>query len=580
MSAATAASGMVDMAFKPAVIVIGAGPCGLTLCNLLGSMQVPTLLIERNSSTVNEPRAVSIDDESLRTMQAIGLDAEVLSQVVQGYGAHYYSPSGRRFARVQPATREFGFPRRNAFRQPVLEAQLRAGLARFDCVQVRFDTTLESFTQDGQSVTVQLCQRDRGASDGGANDGQRYSVSADWLIGSDGGRSRVREQLGIAMAGSTFSEKWLIVDLAGTPDRFRHTRVYCDPSRPAISLPGPHGTRRYEFMLLPGERDEALQSEAVARQLIARVSLADSNIPIVRQVVYTFHARLAERWREGRVLLAGDAAHLTPPFAGQGMNSGIRDALNLAWKLAAVQRGQLPTSLLDSYEAERRPHAWALIEMALAIGHFMQPKSRLGAFLMQSALRIASLFPPARDYFLQMKFKPKPRFERGLVVPDALPAKLSLSGRLFPQPMVETPELRSLRLDDALGAGFALLLVGCAPGEVLEAGALPWQQKFPVVPEAFGARRVRIVPQHYNFPLATAASVPASAAASSAASSPSQQGAQQELVLRDAEGVIASALAAYGPCAVLLRPDRHVLAVIPLAASQATLHALQQLLPA
>jgi hypothetical protein len=146
--------------------------------------------------------------------------------------------------------------------------------------------------------------------------------------------------------------------------------------------------------------------------------------------------------------------------------------------------------------------------------------------------------------------------------------------------MVETPELRSLRLDDALGAGFALLLVGCAPGEVLEAGALPWQQKFPVVPEAFGARRVRIVPQHYNFPLATAASVPASAAASSAASSPSQQSAQQELVLRDAEGVIASALAAYGPCAVLLRPDRHVLAVIPLAASQATLHALQQLLPA
>jgi 3-(3-hydroxy-phenyl)propionate hydroxylase len=195
---------------------------------------------------------------------------------------------------------------------------------------------------------------------------------------------------------------------------------------------------------------------------------------------------------------------------------------------------------------------------------------------MQSALRIASLFPPARDYFLQMKFKPKPRFERGLVVPDALPAKLSLSGRLFPQPMVETPELRTLRLDDALGAGFALLLVGCAPGAVLEAGALPWQQDFPVVPEAFGARRVRIVPQHYNFPLATAAS----AAVSSAASSPSQQGAQQELVLRDAEGVIASALAPYGPCAVLLRPDRHVLAVIALAAPQTTLRALQQLLPA
>ena len=559
---------MTDMTFKPAVIVVGAGPCGLTLCNLLGSLQVPTLLVERNSSTVNEPRAVSIDDESLRTMQAIGLDAEVLSQVVQGYGAHYYSPAGRRFARVQPATREFGFPRRNAFRQPVLEAQLRAALARVDCVQTRFDTTLESFTQDAQSVTVQLRQRD----------GTTCSVSADWLIGSDGGRSRVREQLGIAMAGSTFSEKWLIVDLAGTPDRFRHTRVYCDPARPAISLPGPHGTRRYEFMLLPGERDEDLQSEAVARQLIARVSPADSTIHIVRQVVYTFHARLAERWREGRVLLAGDAAHLTPPFAGQGMNSGIRDALNLAWKLAAVQRRQLPPGLLDSYEAERRPHAWALIEMALAIGHFMQPKSQLGAFLMQSALRIASLFPPARDYLLQMKFKPKPRFERGLVVPDSLPPKLSLSGRLFPQPMVETPALRSLRLDDALGAGFALLLVGCAPGEVLEAGALPWQQDFPVVPEAFAARRVRIVPQHYNFPLP--ASPTSSAAAPDNATAQDQPGAQEELVLRDAEGVIAAVLAPYGPCAVLLRPDRHVLAVIALAAPQATLRALQQLLPA
>lgn len=564
---------MTDMTFKPAVIVIGAGPCGLTLCNLLGSLQVTTLLIERNSSTVNEPRAVSIDDESLRTMQAIGLDAEVLSQVVQGYGAHYYSPAGRRFARVQPATREFGFARRNAFRQPVLEAQLRAALARFDCVQTRFDTTLESFTQDAQSVTVQLRQRD----------GTMYSVSADWLIGSDGGRSRVREQLGIAMAGSTFSEKWLIVDLAGTPDRFRHTRVYCDPARPAISLPGPHGTRRYEFMLLPGERDEELQSEAVARQLIARVSPADSTIHIVRQVVYTFHARLAERWREGRVLLAGDAAHLTPPFAGQGMNSGIRDALNLAWKLAAVQRGQLPPGLLDSYEAERRPHAWALIEMALAIGHFMQPKSQLGAFLMQSALRIASLFPPARDYLLQMKFKPKPRFERGLVVPDSLPPKLSLSGRLFPQPMVETPELRSLRLDDALGAGFALLLVGCAPGEVLEAGALPWQQDFPVVPEAFAARRVRIVPQHYNFPLQ--ASVSSLATSNGNTAAPHQQDAQEELaqeelILRDAEGVIAAVLAPYGPCAVLLRPDRHVLAVIALASPAATLHALQQLLDA
>ena len=226
------------------VAIIGAGPAGLTLANLLGTYGVRTLLLERNTSTVSEPRAVSIDDETLRVLQACGLD--------------YYTPSGSRFAQVRPQSREFGFPKRNAFRQPVLEAQLREGLKRFPHVETRFHHRLESFTQSADGVRVQLTGPDG-----------PVEVECDWLVGCDGASSKVRESLGITLGGSTFIERWLIVDLEETPDRYRHTRVYCDPKRPAINLPGPHGTRRYEFMLHHGEDAEAILDEGRVRDMVA-----------------------------------------------------------------------------------------------------------------------------------------------------------------------------------------------------------------------------------------------------------------------------------------------------------------------
>ena len=286
------------------VIIIGAGPTGLVLANLLGIERISTLLIERNMSTVAEPRAVSIDDETLRTLQAAGLIDTVLTQVVQGYGAHYYDPRGRRFAIVQPMTREFGYYRRNAFRQPILESQLREGLARFPHVDCRFQHRLETLNQDEDSVTIGIR----------TVDGSLHSTRCDFLVGTDGASSTVRERMGVFMSGNTFNERWLIVDLLGTPDRFRHTRVYCDPERPAISLPGPGGTRRYEFMLHPHEQDENLLREETVRELVGHRCEGDRDLSIVRKTVYTFHARIAERWCAGRVFLAGDAAHLSPPF--------------------------------------------------------------------------------------------------------------------------------------------------------------------------------------------------------------------------------------------------------------------------
>ena len=182
-------------------------------------------------------------------------------------------------------------------------------------------------------------------------DGSETTVTCDYLAACDGGRSFVRETLGIPLAGSTFRERWLIIDLEDTKFSGPDTVVFCDPKRPAIALPGPNKTRRFEFMLFEGETDEVVTSPEFVRRLLEQHS-DDADCPIRRKVAYTFHARIADRWREGRIFLAGDAAHLTPPFAGQGMNSGVRDAHNLAWKLAAVVQGRLGPKLLDTYERE------------------------------------------------------------------------------------------------------------------------------------------------------------------------------------------------------------------------------------
>ncbi len=505
------------------VVVVGAGPTGLVLAHLLAVQGVRTLLIDRADGTVGEARAVTIDDESLRTVQGTGLLPQVLAALTQGYGVEYYSWRNRLFARIDPTAREHGWQKRNAFRQQVFARQLCEGLGVHPHVQVRFRHELRGFAQDDAGVSLQL-----------QVDGEPHSLRCDWLVACDGGRSGVREQLGIALEGNTFGERWLIADLLDRTTPFRHTRTYCDPARPAIRLPGPDGTVRYEFMLHPAEDAEWALEEARVREWIRRREPSDAQLPIARKVVYTFHARVAQRWREGRVFLAGDAAHLTPPFAGQGMNSGVRDAANLAWKLAAVVNGQLPESLLETYEPERKPHAWALIRMALRIGKFMQPKSRLGAAFNQAALRLACLVPAARDYILQLRFKPKPRFQTGFFERGPQQDLEVMAGQLLPQPLVELPGGATRLLDDLLGTGFAVVQFVGTPDAPL--------------PPGVQARRIEVLRRTDDF-------IPALGAP-----------AGGTLRVRDIEGTLARILDAAGAHAAILRPDRYVYAFVPRAA--------------
>lgn len=519
------------------VAIVGAGPTGLTLANLLGRMGVGLVLIERNLTTVQEPRAVSIDDESLRTMQAAGVVDRVLESVVPGYGSLYFpAPGQSAFAHVEPTEQPYGYPRRNAFRQPVLEALLRDALGRFPHVRPLFGWKLDNHRPEPDRVTLHLL----------GPGSEEQTITCDYLVACDGAASGVRGRHGVQLEGTTFEERWLILDLENSENRTKHTEVFCNPGRPCITLPGPDRTRRYEFKLLPGERDaDMLMPETVERLL--RAHGADPGAQLRRKVVYRFHARVAPRWSFGRVHLAGDAAHLTPPFAGQGMNSGIRDAHNLAWKLAAVLQGRLGPGLLESYEAERKDHVWQMVDLALRMGRVMSPPGPLHALLTRSMFRVLNLWPPARDHIAQMRYKPPPRFSRGFLLPDGR-GRRSLVGCLFPQPRVRLQDGRELLLDEVLGNRFTLMAFGAAAPAFLASLRDPLLSRLD-------AARVAVD--------------------GSMAATPSDV-----LVVTVADERLGAALRDYSDCALLLRPDHYVAAAVPISDGTAALHSVATLVAA
>lgn len=463
--------------FSAQIVVLGAGPVGLTIANYLGQSGVDVLVIEKLDKLIDYPRAIGIDDESLRTVQAIGLIDSVLPHTTPWHSMRFLTPKGRCFADIQPMTDDFGWSRRNAFIQPQVDAALFAGLSRFSNVRVVFSRELKSFTQDSSGVTLQLQ----------GQDGSEESVRTEYLVACDGGNSAVRKSLGINFEGKTAPNQWIVVDLANDPLSTPHVYLCCDPVRPYVSAALPHAVRRFEFMVMPGETEEELSRPENMRRLLAKVLPDPDNVDLIRSRVYTHNARLAERFRERRVILAGDAAHIMPVWQGQGYNSGMRDASNLGWKLALVAKKLAAPELLDSYEQERREHARAMIDLSVLAGHVLAPPKRWQGTVRDGISWLMNYLPPVKRYFVEMRFKPMPQYTTGALVPVKGKSKHSPVGKMFIQPKVLADDGEVRLLDDIIGDGFAIIGWGCDPSRGLNKEQLAlWA--------ALGTRFIQVLP--------------------------------------------------------------------------------------
>jgi 3-(3-hydroxy-phenyl)propionate hydroxylase len=465
-----------DTPWDVPVLIVGAGPVGMTIANLLGTYGVDARVVERSPDILDYPRAVGLDDEAMRTFQAAGVAQALLKDMIQNVPMRMYSARKQCFAEILPSTREFGWCRRNLFSQPLGERALRAGLARFAGVTLELGTELVALTQDAGGVTVTL--RDA--------EGRERTLRAGFVVGADGGRSTVRETLlRMPFDGKTHPRKWVVIECDQDPLDAPYTALHCEPERPYVCLRLPYGLRRWEFMLFPGEDGEHMLAPAKVQELLGRHVADPSRLNVIRARVYTHNSRVARHFVDGRVALAGDAAHITPPWIGQGLNAGLRDAFNLAWKLAWIVQGRLRPEALASYHDERHGHAKAMIELADLFGAALSVTNPVLAWLRDRFMLAVKDLPSVRDYVLQMKFKPMPRIERGVVLkpadaraqspqyapPDGRPntrtdprvdarrdARLDARvGRMFVQPPVERLDGTVVKLDEALGPGFALL---------------------------------------------------------------------------------------------------------------------------
>lgn len=434
------------------VAIAGAGPVGLTIANYLGQMGVSVVLIEKLESLIDYPRAIGIDDEALRAMQAVGLVDNVLPHTTPWHAMRFLTPKGRCFADIQPMTDEFGWSRRNAFIQPQVDAVLYDGLSRFPHVRCLFSREVEAFSQNSDGVTLHV----KGSG------GERETVRADWLVACDGGASFIRRTLNIPFEGKTAPNQWIVIDIANDPLATPHVYLCCDPVRPYVSAALPHGVRRFEFMVMPGETEAQLSEPHKMRQLLSKVLPDPDNVELIRQRVYTHNARIAERFRVDRVLLAGDAAHIMPVWQGQGYNSGMRDAFNLAWKLALVVNGKAGEALLDSYQQERRDHAKAMIDLSVTAGNVLAPPKRWHGAVRDGISWLLNYLPPVKRYFLEMRFKPMPQYRDGALLAEG-EGKTSPVGKMFIQPKVTLETGQVTLLDEVIGARFAIIAWGCNP---------------------------------------------------------------------------------------------------------------------
>ena len=433
------------------VIVVGLGPVGATVANLLGAAGLRVVVVERQHGIDPRQRAIAIDEDALRVWQRVRLLEPMLAHLHTRVSLHLQHRNRIFLSCALEGRGRQGLPGTSFFHQPLLEQTLREALPA--CVQLLSGHALSAIAQDAAGVTATL-QR--------AADGAAIEVRARALVGCDGGSSTTRKLLGIALPGHTLPEPWIDIqahagdpghDSGGDPAARLDFSFIADPARPGAECLAPGGLRRWEFRLRRDEDPRQANTPAGIARLLAARGVDPATIEIAQSWVYVFHARQAERFRQGRVFLCGDAAHLMPPFAGQGLSSGIRDAGNLCWKLAAVLAGEAPDSLLDSYETERRPNIETVTRFSQRVGALVMVRHEALANLRDAACRIAVRLP-GLGYRIR-HFHIKPEWVSG---PGCFAAKRSPAGQLLWQPWVVTASGDRRRLDDLLGPGWSYLI--------------------------------------------------------------------------------------------------------------------------
>jgi 3-(3-hydroxy-phenyl)propionate hydroxylase len=427
------------------VAVVGYGPTGLVAASLLGQKGHRVVVCERWPSLYGLPRLIHIDDETARTVQAAGdVDAALRDSSPTEYT--WVNGAGELLLKI-PATPAgpMGYPTHISMYQPDVEDAIDARIQALPNVEVRQGWSVSGLVQDADADELTLLRWENYRETGSAE-----RVRARFVIAADGSKSGIRNLLGIERDDFGFNERWLNVDvewLKPAPEEFRTTKQYCDPARGHMYMIIGEHRQRFEFALLPGEPEEDFERPETAWRLLEHFHrLGPDDVRFIRQLGYTFEARVAQRWRDRRVFLAGDAAHTMPPYLGQGACSGIRDSANLAWKLDQVLRGQAGESLLDTYEPERRPHATVITHMSIGLGQIANMHDPGAAAQRDAAFKAGKAPPPPA----------MPAVTGGVVhhQPDGTVAPPA--GSLVPQGRV-TAGGRTGRFDDVVGSGFALV---------------------------------------------------------------------------------------------------------------------------
>ncbi len=431
------------------VAIVGCGPIGAMIANILGSRGIRTVVLEKEAEVYQLPRAAGMDDEVLRVLQSQDLEHARTGPLMSLKGMDLLRGNRQRLRRMslENECTSLGHPLVVLFHQPTLEKGLRAGLSRFtDAVELRLNREVRAIRDLPDCVEIDAIH---------VQTQERETIRASYLLGCDGGRSVVRKTFEVEQEDLGLHQPWVVCDaiMKKPLEESGYAEQICDPVRPGTFIPTPAPRKRWEFMIMPGDDSDEVSSPAFLKKLI-RPWAAPDDYDIERAAVYTFHALIAKQWRlgcGGNVLLVGDAAHQMPPFLGQGMCAGMRDAFNLAWKLEMVLRGHASSDLLDTYQSERHEHVRQIIALAVRIGRVIQSSSRIKSFLANAAMVLAE----------RLRIETPIRSTKSIPLGPGFYSAAHSPGKKkqcpFPQPSVVSSGGETCRLDDCLGDSFTLI---------------------------------------------------------------------------------------------------------------------------